>query len=456
MKQPNKFCFAAILLLLVLQLAACSHFSNSKPDYSQPLRHITILHTNDMHAHMLPDKKGKGGAGNLTAYFSDVRKKERGNVLILDAGDMTQGSAVSTIFKGKPIFEIMNTMGYDAAALGNHEFDNGSALIAEYRRIADFPLISGSAIVGGKMVADAPYLIFEINGVNIGVLGITTTGAVAENTEFLTAQETIDRYLPELNRKTAIVIALTHIGIKPDRILAEANAGIDLIVGGHSHTALQQPEQIGDTIIVQAGAQGRYAGRLDLTYDTANDRITTYTGRLIPMPADGLTADHATVTIVDAWEAKVADKVNIRIGQNPVEVPVHEFKSHIERIWRETYQTDFAIQNKGGTRGKLSAGDILVKDIYRIMPFDNTIVILQLTRAQVAEEIEDIQFDTQKPLYTVATSSYNARYLTRKYKLAEERIDQREAVWRDPIIQYIRTHNGLMPQPETAIQNKQP
>lgn len=436
--------FRKHFLVMLVALVAMGSFSRVCGESSE-LRTLTILYTNDMHAQLLPDDNGRGGWAGVAAYFKQVRK-ERGDVLILDAGDMTQGSPVSTVYDGKPIFEVMNAAGYDAATLGNHEFDNGPNLIAEFRKIASFPLLSANVLRGGELVADAPSRMFKINDIDIAVLGLTTSNAI-QNKELLIlpAEDVARKQVPELKGKAHLVIALTHLGVKRDLNLARQVEGIDVILGGHSHTALRTPLKAGETLVCQSGGQGRYVGELRLTIDLATRAIVKHEGRLLSIPRPGLKADSKTAEVVDRWEKKVASLVNVKIGRNPKRQQSSEFKENVERVWQQTYKTDFALQNNGGTRAALPEGDILIRHIYNIMPFQNTVVVLSLTRDQIAEEVGNVEFKADKPFYTLATNSYVANQMIGKYKLSGSRIKNTEIIWRDPVVEYIKKHGHMNP-----------
>lgn len=139
--------------------------------------HLTILYTNDVHARLLPDKEGRGGWANIAAYFKSTKQEvesEGGEVLILDGGDMIQGTVVSSVFQGEPIFEVMNAAGYDAAVLGNHEFDLGLDQTDKFVRLAEFPILAANVRQNGRLIADAETLILKAGSLRIGLIGLAT------------------------------------------------------------------------------------------------------------------------------------------------------------------------------------------------------------------------------------------------------------------------------------------
>lgn len=432
---------AALAALLLPAWGACAPPPTAPEQGSDT---VLLLHTNDVHAHMLPDDKGRGG---WAAIATLIRREKQGrrDVLVVDAGDMTQGTPVSTIFHGTPIFQVMNAVGYDLAALGNHEFDNGTAYTREFRSIADFPLLSANALEHGELVADAPTALFDVDGVRVGIIGLTTSDAVFQpGVSFLLPEDVVRKYVPELDAQADVIVALSHLGVERDRALAAATEGIDVIVGGHSHTVLERPERVGDTWIVQAGSYGRHLGRLELVVDLATEDVLSVDARLIAVPGDAA-PDPATAAVIDAWESRVRDEMDVRIGRNPREQSIPELAEHIERIWRDAYRADFAYQNPGGTRDYLPAGDILVRHIWNAMPFDNTLVVLELEPQQVRALIPKAEFAQPRELYSLVTNSYVAARLKGTFRLGPERWHAIETSWRQPIVDYVRLHGHLSP-----------
>ncbi|MCX7050004.1 MAG: bifunctional UDP-sugar hydrolase/5'-nucleotidase [Candidatus Sumerlaeota bacterium] len=436
-------------------------FGSAQDPAPSTTRSLVILHINDFHARLLPeatgaDAKVKGGAANISAFIHQTRG-HRTDVLVFDAGDMTQGTPVSTIFKGKPIFEVWNTMGIDFATFGNHEFDYGVDMTREYLAIARFPFLSANGDVDGKLLGDGATTIALINGIKVGLIALTTAQSVRQpHLTILDAEQALRKYLPELKSRADIIILLSHLGIERDEELAHKLPEINVIVGGHSHTPIQQPRRVEHTLIVQAGAYGQYVGELSLVVDLASKSIAQSEGRLVPIPVPNLPQNPGTLGAVEKWESKVSDTVDVKIGYNPKRQPETELKRNMEFILKRIYGSDFAIQNSAGTRADLPEGDIRVRNIYNIMPFDNNITILRLTRAQAAEEIAGAQFQEDKPFYTVAMNSYIANRLIEKYKIPSERIEQKDQMLRDVLIDYIKKTGRFGPAAATPAPALQP
>jgi len=253
-------------------------------------RSITILHTNDTHSRIDPFPENskfhayKGGVVNRAKQI-DLIRQEAGNVLLLDAGDVFQGTPYFNRYNGHLEMQVMQAMGYDAMTMGNHDFDIGIAGFEEaYRKNASFPIICSNYDFSDTSIHDLikPYHIFEKNGIRVGVfgLGIELKGLVSlkhyEGTIYhdpiAIAKQFVMLLRDEL--KCDLVICLSHLGYKydndkiSDRILAQNVEGIDLIIGGHTHTFLRKPEMIvretkGQTLVNQVGFGGINLGRID-------------------------------------------------------------------------------------------------------------------------------------------------------------------------------------------------
>lgn len=435
----------ALTALTLVFLLSASAFS-AEP----PLETLTILHTNDFHARLQSTRTGKGGAAAIAAYIQSVRATVP-HVLVLDAGDMTQGSPVSSVFLGRPIYEIMSAVGYDAGTLGNHEFDNGVKLIAEFCATARFPLISSNITFHDKPITGKTTDVVSVGGLRVGLLGLTTTEDIDLDSEpdlrIEPPESAVRRLLPGLREHSDLIVALTHLGDVRDRELAAATSGtLAVIVGGHSHTPLFKPLRVGSTLIVQAGSYGQWVGRLDLKLDPRTHAVVSYDGRLVPMPVQGLPPDPKVAGLVRKWEDRVSVIMDVTIGRNPAALSVDQVARALERTWCAACDTDFAWQNPGGTRGALAAGPILVRDIWTILPFDNTLVVLTLDKAQVKKVLgPGASFESEKPLYTLVTNSYSAKKLIRDFKLGPDRVQYLPGTWREPIINYVRQHGNFAP-----------
>ncbi|WP_116105512.1 bifunctional metallophosphatase/5'-nucleotidase [Lewinella sp. IMCC34191] len=260
-------------------------------------RRLTILHTNDWHSRIdpFPDDGGRnanqGGAIRRASLIKEIRSVE-GDVLLLDSGDIFQGTPYFNFFLGEVEMKLMTEMGYDAATIGNHDFDGGIQNLADQLRHADFPLLSSNYDFNGTPLdgRTEPYRIFERGGVRIGVfgLGIELAGLVPSelygSTRYLDPIERGNETAARLRTDEGcdLVICLSHLGYRyrdekvSDVRLAAASRNIDLILGGHTHTFLDQPVTVMNlegqpTIINQVGFGGLRLGRLDVVFPKSGE-----------------------------------------------------------------------------------------------------------------------------------------------------------------------------------------
>lgn len=265
------------------------------PDLFAADRKLTILHTNDQHSRIEPfdasytRNPNQGGFARRAALVQQIRKEEK-NVLLLDSGDTFQGTPYFNFFGGELEFKLMSMMGYDASTMGNHDFDNGLQGFKKVQPHAKFPFICSNydfsdTILDGHTL---PYKVFNKNGIRVGIfgLGIQLAGLVGKKdygeTKYLDPLETAQHYagLLRQEKKCDLVICLSHLGYDyredsakiSDKILAAKTEGIDLILGGHTHTFLPEPQAMtnraGRNVLVnQVGWAGLMLGKISFYFD---------------------------------------------------------------------------------------------------------------------------------------------------------------------------------------------
>jgi len=261
------------------------------------LQRLTILHTNDMHSHIHPFQsgrnKGLGGMAQRSALIQNIREKNK-NVLLLDAGDIFQGTPYFNMYKGELEIKLMSQMNYDAATIGNHDLDNGLVGLKKQLKHANFPFLIANYNFENTILENtfSPYKIFDKNGIKVGVfgIGIELDGLVPKklfgNTKYLDPIKISNKYAKLLKdkHKCDLVICLSHLGFKyksqkiSDLRLAKETKNIDLIIGGHTHTFLKKPvisKNLEDknVIINQVGWGGINIGKIDFVFQQNNYKI---------------------------------------------------------------------------------------------------------------------------------------------------------------------------------------
>lgn len=416
-----------LLLVLFILCPACKSDSVSTLS-SAPIYHLVLLHTNDTHGHPLKFPFGPGpDAGGLPARASLVKqiRNENRNVLLLDAGDINTGRSESNLFNARPDIEGYNFIGYDAMALGNHEFDHPLPILREQMSLARFPFLSSNLRSRDGAPFTHSYIIKEFPGFKVAIFGLTlketpsiTNPAHVKDLVFLDEIETARNLVPRLRQEADLVIALTHLGIfdtpeRGSRRLASEVSGIDLIVDGHTHTWLESPLIIGNpeggrTLLVQAGKWGLFLGRLDLWLQ--GGRIKNFRFEEIPIntvkpqrskdrtpphtpPGNRVPEDPLLLNMLQPYATKAASRLSEVIGfaeatfssrnTRNEETAIGNLIADSIQWFGAKWEADFAVQNGGGIRQDLSQGEISLKSIYDMIPFDNSICILTLDGTEV-------------------------------------------------------------------------
>jgi 5'-nucleotidase / UDP-sugar diphosphatase len=370
---------------------------------------IVLLYTNDLHGQVEPVSGQYGGLVNLVSLIDQVRARDPERTLLLDAGDALQGTYVSNSAQGEVMIAAMNLAGYDAWTLGNHEFDFGQeALLARIAQ-ANFPTLAANLYdkATGRLWNVEPYTILQAGAARVAVVGLAypnTPGITKpENVEglgFGPAVETMRSVLPEVLQQTSLVVVLSHLGIDGDRELAQAVDGIDVIVGGHSHLALTGPEVVNGTLIVSAGSKGQSLGRLELEVDTGTGEVTAYSRGNLLLAVDGGVSpvDEEAQALVDAALAEVAATKDQPIGKTTRALqPAREGEFALGNLvvdgMREVSVGDgipvnVAFHNNAGIRASLPRGTITYGQLYNVLPFDNQLIAMDLTGAQILRILE--------------------------------------------------------------------
>ena len=389
---------------------------------------MTIMHTNDTHSHHeAQSSSGDGGAARQASVVKNIRAEVENSVL-LDAGDRFTGTLFHSYYAGKDNIKVMNALGYDAMALGNHEFDNGLGVLEYFVTSVNFPVLSANTDFGAleTLASAVPgSTVLDVGGEKIGVIGLVTAETPEITINFANKDQVVwsDDYIGAVNREVEQlkseginkIILLTHIGLGLDREVASHTTDIDVIVGGHSHTVISSvykeggntayPLKVenanGDPVyIVQAGDRDRYLGRLNLHFDSEG-MVTQALGDLI------LLSKHITPEPeVDAMVQKLAGPINelkntaVTQADGTAVVSAQTMRNMTCRsgecligdlltdAMRDETGSDIAIINGGGIRASIDKGEVTVGEILTALPFGNTIATLKLTGARIVASLE--------------------------------------------------------------------
>jgi 2',3'-cyclic-nucleotide 2'-phosphodiesterase/3'-nucleotidase len=376
------------------------------------VKKIDILTTNDFHGMM--EGGYEAGAAKLAAYMDYYRSMNEEGTILLDAGDSFQGSPMSNLLYGEPVVRFFNEMDYTATVVGNHEFDWGIDKIIETMDVnnAEYPLLTANVYKDGVLAEWAtPYLITEVNGVSIGIIGLTTPdSAVTAHKDFVgefTFEDPAaisEAMIAEVEGKGAeIVIMLGHIPANQDwdtgeitgelADLAEAVEGYDAMIGGHSHRTVTG--KINDVPLLMGYKHGRMIGHITMYYDTVTDEVVV--SEVVAHEVRKGDLDLEENPVVAAFVAEYAEELEPIFGE-----VVGSFTTELKREYNETSPAgnwftdvmkessgvDVAITNAGGIRSDLPAGEITVQDLFTIMPFDNKIITTTVTGQDIVDLLE--------------------------------------------------------------------
>jgi 5'-nucleotidase / UDP-sugar diphosphatase len=356
---------------------------------------ITILHSNDIHGDFLSEIKGGkgkllGGLSLLSGYINKVRREEE-NALYVIAGDMVQGSLIDAEYKGISTMEIMNYLSPDVVALGNHEFDYGLPHLLFLEKMANFPIVNANLYIKDyhKRLMRSHYIL------SIAGLDILFTGIITEKImdalkldpligSFVNLEEASTEVgkICEAYKKDDIdlTVLLTHIGYDSDVALAKMlrpEWGVDLIVGGHSHTFLTEPTKENGLIIVQAGNGTDQIGRLDLTIDDDTNKIIDYKWKLVPINEETCPKDEKLEEFIDSFKNEVDRKYSVVVTrfQQALTHPKREIETElgnlIADIFAERCQTDVMLVGSGSIRVNSLGPVVILKDLLACFPYDD-------------------------------------------------------------------------------------
>jgi 2',3'-cyclic-nucleotide 2'-phosphodiesterase (5'-nucleotidase family) len=395
-------------LVVVLLMVACVNGSQpaatatnggAPNETRETLRRLTLLYTNDEHGWMEPTEDTGGAAGLMGLWREKEGYAEEGPFLILSGGDMWTGPAISTWFDGESMAEVMNAMGYDAAAIGNHEFDFGLDGLVARAAQSEFPFLSAN--IRDKKTGDVadialPYVIEEVNDIKVGLIGLTTVRTpwttLPDNVasfDFIPYKQAVAEIAPQAKADGAeLLIVVGHICADEMRALAPTAAehGIALITGGHCN---ERVSTIVDGVaLIEGGAHMQAYAKVGLIFDTAADKVvsiepSTHNNR-------GATPDPGVAAVVADWRAEVDEALSDVVGY--AETPISRYSdamfNMVTDAWLAGYPTaDVALTNRGGFRQSIPTGEITLATIVGVLPFNNVLIDVELTGAQLIENI---------------------------------------------------------------------
>jgi 5'-nucleotidase/UDP-sugar diphosphatase len=429
----------------VLLIALCIVTGLASAGWGAEPIHITIMHTNDVHGGI--DRQGAtfmdeefppelGGGASLATLAKSLRKKaedEGTGFLLIDTGDIWQGTPVGNYKAGEVVMGVMNRVKYDVWVPGNHEFDAGAENMFKLMKMAEFPIVAANLIdkETGEIPPPArPYIIKEVAGVKIGIIGLITEETefyslpehVAE-VEFLPVKPITEKYIAELKDKVDLIFVIAHLGIPYDvrsaykemvetgaemRVRYGMNAmelahyvrGIDLMICGHIHVGYEKgwEDPVTHTICLQTYGRGTGVGVYEILVDPEIKKIVGYhlaesNGSIVTLFEDEYWPDEKTAEFIEQWVDTAEAGMDEPIGRalidiSRVGVGESPLGDMVTDAMREAVDADVAFTNLGGIRSNIGMGVITPRDVFQAVPFENTIVYFDMTGSFLKHVLE--------------------------------------------------------------------
>lgn len=368
---------------------------------------FTILHSNDIHGDFMAEVRAGGGPllgglALLSGYIARVRQEEE-NVIYAVAGDMVQGSLIDSEFKGISTIEIMNYLSPDVVALGNHEFDYGLPHLLFLEKMANFPIVNANLYIRNyNRRLMRPYLILKKSGFEILFTGIITEKVMdALKTDSLVGSfvslEEASREVGKIcnayrNSDIDLTVLLTHIGYDSDVQLAkmiDPALGVDMIIGGHSHTALSEATKVNDILIAQAGTGADQIGRFDITVDDDTNSILEYKWKSITIDGSVAEPDRNLEEFIASFKTDVDRKYNSVITKftRTLTHPKREVETEVGNLFADAIAAadniDAVLVGSGSIRQKQLGPVVTLQDLMTIFPYDDTVSMYEITGAEL-------------------------------------------------------------------------
>ncbi|HPZ10436.1 MAG TPA: 5'-nucleotidase C-terminal domain-containing protein, partial [Candidatus Eremiobacteraeota bacterium] len=424
--------------------------------------------------------------------------------ILFDGGDIAQGTLYSNLTYGISMIDLMNKTGYDFSVIGNHDFDWGKEKLGHMISKAHFTFLSSNLVTKeqGEFIAGTrPYALKNIEDIRIGIIGLACTDTTVfgpesniSNYYIFSGEETLKFYIPILKEihKADLIIVLSHLGYEEDVKLVSKVPGIDIIIGAHTHKVIEKPVLKDKTIIVQAGNYLAYLGKLEIEIDKSTKKIINHKGELITILNSQIEPDKEVKYILDKYREKYEAFGDTIIGETSTvltKIPYKEctLGNLIADSIKITAGVDIGLINSGGLRDNIPVGPVTMEKIYRVYPFENMLISLDLSGKDIMEIIEQsfsgfhailqvsglkVKYDSSKPknqrvieimvnnkpldpkkIYRVATADFLALGGDGYNGFKKGKNLQNVMLIRDAIIKYFQEHSPVSGKIEGRLEN---
>lgn len=416
------------------------------------LKKLTILHSNDLHGDFLAketDEKLLGGVSMLSGYINKVRDEE--NALYVISGDMFRGSLIDQEYQGISTIEIMNLLAPDVVTLGNHEVDYGIAHLLFLEKCARFPIINANIYITTNHVRMfRSHIILMTGGIRILFIGVLTKDVLAQTRqdELIGTFVDVNEAAQEIgkicnNYRTEDIdftVLLTHIGFEEDKVLAaklDKEWGVDIIIGGHSHTLLSEPFVVNGIPIVQAATGSSQIGRFDIMVDRNANAIDTYTWELVPIDEDHCPQDKALEQLIRKYKEKTDEKYTRIVTRFKSEFthPVRNQQTQLGNLFSDIFQQslgiDIMLLGSGSIRTEALGPILELQDLLVAFPYDDAVFRISVTGKQLRQMmlfvLRDESFEGHTEFYQLSKGIYleysRGKRTIERFTLNDEDID---------------------------------
>lgn len=417
------------------------------------LRKLTILHSNDLHGDFLAketDEKLLGGLSMLSGYINKVREEET-NSLYAISGDMFRGSLIDQEYQGLSTIEIMNLLAPDVVTIGNHEVDYGIAHLLFLEKCARFPIINANIFITTNHARlFRSHIILEVGGIRVLFIGVLTQDVLAQTKQdkLIGTFVDVNEAAKEVGRicnsyrteDVDFTVLLTHIGFEEDKVLAsrlDPAWGVDIIIGGHSHTLLSEPCTVNGIPIVQAATGSSQIGRFDIVVNKDENCIDSYTWQLIPIDSDHCPQDRALENLIRKYKDKTDEKYTRVVTRFK-----HEF-THPERnrqtqlgclfsdIFKTSLGLDIMLLGSGSIRTEALGPILELQDLLVAFPYDDAVFRISVSGAQLKQMmlymLRDEAFGGHTEFYQLSEGMYleysRANHRIERFTLHDQEIE---------------------------------
>ncbi|MBI5245158.1 MAG: bifunctional metallophosphatase/5'-nucleotidase [Elusimicrobia bacterium] len=426
------------LIFALLFAAVPSGSGETAPSGAENIK-IQLFHTNDIHGWMMsrpvaflknkPGKEADRLIGGAPALANALKRYSAPGIpaLFFDSGDWYQGTPEGSLTRGKAMVDVFNALKYDALTIGNHDFDGGEDNLKQLIAGLGMPVLGSNVLQeadGRRVPYLKPFIVKEVAGVKVGVFALLTslmpTLGFPKDFQGLVAADEVEwgkKTVAEIKAAGAdVVILLSHAGFSyaspsrfiDDKAIAAQVPGIDVILGGHSHTALKEPfrDTINGTLIAQAGGNLTRVGRILLEIDPSAKKVVRSEGRLYDLWVDELGEDADVLKVVRKQQKESGGVMDLVIGASSASMGRANSGESLIGDWasdcmRKYTKTQVALINSSGLRGDISPGPVKYRDVFNMIPFDNRVVTLNMTGAQIREAL-DVSFSGEHGILQVS------------------------------------------------------